>query len=166
MRNLVYIFVSLFCVVLLNSCAVCEKSHARMENKKIAEDIRFSLDSIKKIASARSERDWHSYEVCNWQKRNFWRTPSFVSFFGKGGGSTFIHYSDGSIKELCEEDSVSSVKEQEQNVCLVDNECEDEKSMRFYRETNYVYTLIWGLYEHPWREEFITDEIDKVHYSR
>lgn len=52
MRNLAYILISAFCLVCFCSCSIGEGLQARIEKKRLNDEFEFSLDSIRKIASA------------------------------------------------------------------------------------------------------------------
>lgn len=129
MRNLAYILISAFCLVCFCSCSVGERLQAMIEKKRLNDEFEFSLDSIRKIASAyKDDHAAHSYELCNWRKRQTpsYETPSYVSFSGINGGF-YTHSSDGDIIK----------NEEEDDSCLLE------------REGDVVCLLIWGEIEHP-----------------
>ncbi len=162
MRSLVYIFVSVFCVVLFSSCAVRENLQARIEHRRLFKEMQFSLDSIKKIASAYEDDNYgHTYEFCNWQNRN---SPSYVFFFGtKGGG--FTHFSDGRIfKNYDTEDTC--LWEGKTCSTTISDSCNKRTLEPFERECNVAYLLSFGLLEYPIRDMWVTKEMDEFFTKR
>ena len=158
MRSLAYIFVSVFCVALFNSCAIRKNLQARIEHRRLFKEMQFSLDSIKKIASAYQDDHFgHTYEFCNWQNR---KTPSYVFFFGTNGGG-FTHFADGSTIKDKEEYSQSELR----STAILDS-CNNQASERFERAWNIAYILF---YEDSWvsRPEIcVTKEMDNLIFDK
>lgn len=151
MRSLVYIFISVFFVVLFSSCAVRENIQAKMEHRRLLKETQFSLDSIKKIASAYGDDHYgHTYEFCNWQNR---KTPSFVFFLGTKSGGGATHFADGSvIKEYNEEEAYL-------NTSL--DSCEYQTLVSSGRGLNIAYVLFYGAIERPVWDICVTKDMDE-----
>lgn len=135
MRNLAYILISAFCLVCFCSCSVGERLQAMIEKKRLNDEFEFSLDSIRKIASAyKDDHAAHNYEVCNWRKRQTpsYETPSYVLFSGANGGD-YIHLSNGDIIKNREEDDTCFY---EREVCVY--------CLLFWGEIKYPQANILG----------------------
>ncbi len=101
MRNLAYILISTFCLACFCSCSIGEKLQARIEKKRLNDEFEFSLDSIKKIASAyRGDTCIHEFAICDGDKRPN-RLLSFVLYpeniTDKGTITKIRHLSNGTI---------------------------------------------------------------------